>query len=341
MPSARWWSPALIAFLVNWQMQSAIDDQNERNQYLKTEIAELDKQIAEILELEQQKQRLLARMQVIEQLERSRPEIVHVFDQLVRTMPDGIYLTSVKQTDRKIQLKGIAQSSTRVASYMRNIDSSEWMTDPGAGHPRDQGRGRCRFGVHAEREPGESAGSRRTPRRNCRSDERERPDEQHRRSDSRSRPERSGPLAAAVPARRDWPHFPDRRGCARRISSRGSRRSRNWTRRAREERRCSARCEQKARKAANLDAYKAQLAEMEQSFGAMLRKLPNKTEVPNLLTDISQQGSGAGLDQKLFQPSSADQQGLLRRAADQDAPDRHLSMRSARSSAASRRCRAS
>jgi type IV pilus assembly protein PilO len=60
--------------------------------------------------------------------------------------------------------------------------------------------------------------------------------------------------------------------------------------------------EGKARKAANLDAYKAQLAEMEQSFGAMLRKLPNKTEVPNLLTDISQQGSGAGLDQKLFQP---------------------------------------
>ena len=62
--------------------------------------------------------------------------------------------------------------------------------------------------------------------------------------------------------------------------------------------------EQKARKAANLDAYKAQLAEIEQSFGAMLRKLPNKTEVPSLLTDISQQGSGAGLDQKLFQPSA-------------------------------------
>jgi len=61
--------------------------------------------------------------------------------------------------------------------------------------------------------------------------------------------------------------------------------------------------EKKARKAANLDAYKAQLAEMEQSFGAMLRKLPNKTEVPNLLTDISQQGAGAGLDQKLFQPA--------------------------------------
>jgi type IV pilus assembly protein PilO len=62
--------------------------------------------------------------------------------------------------------------------------------------------------------------------------------------------------------------------------------------------------ESKAKKAANLDAYKAQLAEMEQSFGAMLRKLPNKTEVPNLLTDISQQGTAAGLDQKLFQPNA-------------------------------------
>jgi type IV pilus assembly protein PilN len=67
---------------------------------------------------------------VIEQLERSRPEIVHVFDQLVKTTPDGIYLTSIKQTERRIQIKGIAQSSTRVASYMRNIDSSEWLADP-------------------------------------------------------------------------------------------------------------------------------------------------------------------------------------------------------------------
>jgi type IV pilus assembly protein PilN len=119
-----------LAFVVNLQMQSAIDGQNERNQYLKGEIANLDKQIAEILELDAQKQRLLARMQVIEQLERSRPEIVHVFDQLVRTIPDGVYLTSLKQTDRRLQLKGLAQSSTRVASYMRNIDSSEWLADP-------------------------------------------------------------------------------------------------------------------------------------------------------------------------------------------------------------------
>lgn len=119
-----------VYLAVNWQMQSAIDTQRGRNDYLTQQIAELDKQIAEILGLEEEKRRLQARITVIEQLELSRPEIVHVFDQLVRTTPDGIYLTSVKQTDRKIELKGIAQSSTRVASYMRNIDSSEWLKDP-------------------------------------------------------------------------------------------------------------------------------------------------------------------------------------------------------------------
>ena len=121
---------AVVYFAVNWQMQSAIDEQAARNAYLTQEIAELDKQIAEILDLEEQKKRLQERITVIEQLELSRPEIVHVFDQLVRTTPDGIYLTSVKQTNRSIELRGVAQSSTRVASYMRNIDSSEWLTDP-------------------------------------------------------------------------------------------------------------------------------------------------------------------------------------------------------------------
>jgi type IV pilus assembly protein PilN len=120
----------VLALAVRWQMQSAIDSQNERNAYLKTEIAELDKQITEILALEQQKERLRARIQVIEQLERSRPEIVHMFDELVRTIPDGIHLVSLKQNERKIELKGLAQSSTRVASYMRNLDSSEWLADP-------------------------------------------------------------------------------------------------------------------------------------------------------------------------------------------------------------------
>ena len=119
-----------IAFAVKLQMNSAIEYQNSRNQYLKDEISKLDKQIAEILDLEQQKQRLLARMQVIEQLERSRAEIVHLFDQIVKTLPDGIYLTQIKQNDRKIQIQGVTQSSTRVSNYMRNLDGSEWLADP-------------------------------------------------------------------------------------------------------------------------------------------------------------------------------------------------------------------
>jgi type IV pilus assembly protein PilN len=121
---------ALITFLVYLQMGAAVSNQKERNQYLNDEIAKLDKQITEILALEEEKRRLKARIDVIEKLELSRPEIVHVFDQLVRTIPDGINLTSVKQTDRKLQLKGLAQSSTRVASYMRNIEASEWLTEP-------------------------------------------------------------------------------------------------------------------------------------------------------------------------------------------------------------------
>lgn len=120
----------VLTLVVNWQFDSAISNQNERNQVLKNEIATLDKEITEILGLEQQKQRLLARMQVIEQLQRSRPEVVHLFDQLVRTVPDGVYLTAVKQTGKRVQLNGVAQSSTRVSSYMRNIDASEWMADP-------------------------------------------------------------------------------------------------------------------------------------------------------------------------------------------------------------------
>jgi type IV pilus assembly protein PilN len=151
----------VIGLGINFQMQGAIDNQNARNQYLKDEIAKLDKQITEILALDQQKKRLAARIQVIEQLERSRPEIVHVFDQLVRTLPDGIYLTSVKQTDRKIQVKGLAQSSTRVASYMRNIDASEWLTDPSLEilETKDSGDAGAQFSLTAMQENPQSAPS--------------------------------------------------------------------------------------------------------------------------------------------------------------------------------------
>jgi len=107
-----------------------IGGQRDRNEFLKAEIAALDKQIEEILELENSKSRLLARMEIIEQLQRSRPGIVHVFDELVTAMPEGVFLKSVKQTGRRIEMVGVAESNTRVSALMRNIDDSEWLTKP-------------------------------------------------------------------------------------------------------------------------------------------------------------------------------------------------------------------
>jgi type IV pilus assembly protein PilN len=120
----------LIMLLGQWQFSSSIQHQRDRNDYLKREIAELDKQIEEINGLDKQKQRLLARMEIIETLQRSRPEIVHVFDEIVRLMPEGVYLTYLKQTGPKFEMRGVAQSSTRVSSFMRNIDASQWLADP-------------------------------------------------------------------------------------------------------------------------------------------------------------------------------------------------------------------
>jgi len=121
---------ALVILLGRWQMNAAIEHQGERNQIISDEIAELDKQIQEIVGLEKQKERLLARMEIIETLQRSRPEIVHVFDELVRILPEGVYLTYLKQTGTRFEIRGVAQSSTRVSAFMRNIDASEWLADP-------------------------------------------------------------------------------------------------------------------------------------------------------------------------------------------------------------------
>jgi type IV pilus assembly protein PilN len=117
----------LLAHLV---VSSRIDAQNRRNDLLKMEIAELDKAIEQIIALEDQKARMIARMQVIDTLQASRPEVVKLFDQMVSTLPEGVYLTSVKQTGKKLEFNGVAQSSTRVSAFMRNIDGSESLSAP-------------------------------------------------------------------------------------------------------------------------------------------------------------------------------------------------------------------
>ena len=108
-----------------------IAHQQDRNARLEAEIVELEKSIAEIDGLERQKERLLARMEIIEQLQRSRPEIVHLFDEITRQLPEGVYLTGMRQNGLAVELTGVAQSSTRVSALMRQVDSSEWLTDPG------------------------------------------------------------------------------------------------------------------------------------------------------------------------------------------------------------------
>ena len=116
----------LAALYVHIHIEGLIDYQNSRNAYLEGEIAKLNRMISEIRDLEKTKANLIARMNIIQQLQQSRPEIVHLFDELVGTLPDGVYLTKVVQKGREIDLEGRAQSNARVSAYMRNIDGSAW-----------------------------------------------------------------------------------------------------------------------------------------------------------------------------------------------------------------------
>jgi type IV pilus assembly protein PilN len=122
---------ALVAAFAGYLLfKSMIGSQEQRNERLRTEIKTVDRQIEEINDLETQKQRFIARMQVIEKLQRSRSEVVHLFDEIAKTMPDGTYLTSFKEDGKKLKFEGVAQSSTRVSTFMRNISASQWMKDP-------------------------------------------------------------------------------------------------------------------------------------------------------------------------------------------------------------------
>ena len=232
-------------------------------------------------------------MQIIEKLQRSRPEVVHLFDELVKAMPDGTYLTSIKQTGTKLKFEGIAQSSTRVSTLMRNISASQWLRNP-------------------ELEVVETEGQHRRQPVSCwmRADQRRR-----RRAKLAPPSGRSAPLQEAtnesapgnarrsIRATRDAGRSrcgPGRSRCA----------SLSWHSaliyffvwqdrmpelQQREDQEQALRNEFRTKhaKAINLALYKQQLADIEKSFGALLRQLPSKTEVPNLLVDISQTGLAA------------------------------------------------
>ncbi|WP_018718662.1 PilN domain-containing protein [Arhodomonas aquaeolei] len=121
---------ALIWGGVHMYFAGRIDYQQERNDLLRTEISRLDQRIAKIRKLEETKQRLISRMEVIQKLQHGRPQIVHLFEQWSETLPDGLYLDKLVEKDDSITIDGLAESNARVSSYMENLNGSPWMTDP-------------------------------------------------------------------------------------------------------------------------------------------------------------------------------------------------------------------
>ncbi|SEG01304.1 PilN domain-containing protein [Nitrosomonas ureae] len=120
----------LVVWGVHDMIAEKIEFQNSRNQYLNEQIAILDKEIADIREIKNQTQELLTRKQIVETLQNSRSEVVHLLDQLVRLLPDGVYLQSIKQEGHNITLVGYAQSNAWVSTLMRNLESSPWLESP-------------------------------------------------------------------------------------------------------------------------------------------------------------------------------------------------------------------
>ena len=120
----------LLSIAIVMYYNGQIQGQEERNAYLQQEIAKVEQQITEIDALDRKKANLLKRKEVIEQLQASRSQMVHLFDELVRTIPEGVRLNSIKQAGEVLTLEGFAQSNARVSSYMRNLEASGWMTSP-------------------------------------------------------------------------------------------------------------------------------------------------------------------------------------------------------------------
>lgn len=121
----------VIWFAAHTYLSDRVNEQIARNKYLQEETAKLDKQIEEIKTLKEQIAALLARKQVVETLQSNRSEVVHLLDQLVRQLPEGIYLKSIKQTGNKVTIAGYTQSQARVSTLMRNLESSQQLENPG------------------------------------------------------------------------------------------------------------------------------------------------------------------------------------------------------------------
>lgn len=123
---------AAVIAAFGWKMagERAVDEQKSRNSYVQTQISELEESIKEIEVLQRRRDALIERMNVIQGLQGNRPTIVHVFDEFVTTLPDGVYYTSIKQSGAKFDITGIAESNNRISNLMRNLEASQWFANP-------------------------------------------------------------------------------------------------------------------------------------------------------------------------------------------------------------------
>lgn len=119
-----------LVFMADMKVNADITYQNQRNAYLQKNINELNSQVKEIKQLEKRKQELLDRMKVIQELQGNRPIIVRIFDEMVRTLPDGVFYTKLDRKGAKISLEGNAESNNRISSLMRKLEKSEWFANP-------------------------------------------------------------------------------------------------------------------------------------------------------------------------------------------------------------------
>ena len=121
---------AAIVGLIHFKMQAKIDYQLSRNSFMTNQITKVDEEIKEISELKKVRRSLIERMEVIQDLQGSRPSIVHLFSEIVASVPNGVYLESLAQTGNNLLINGQAESNARVSTYMRNLSASEWLKDP-------------------------------------------------------------------------------------------------------------------------------------------------------------------------------------------------------------------
>ena len=120
----------VLLFAAGWKLDSNVEYQNARNSFLQNEITALDKRIEEIVTLQKEKKELLARMDVIQQLQGNRPIIVHVFDQLVQTLSKGLHYRNLEMEGAELRIAGTAESNNRISGLMRNLDDSQWFAEP-------------------------------------------------------------------------------------------------------------------------------------------------------------------------------------------------------------------